>query len=75
VDNAGTGIMSSTGSCDAACKSFTYNASMMDPMSGKKIDTKQVMTWLDDNDYKMEMFMVDPSGHSVKTMEVTAKRK
>ncbi len=76
VDNAGTGIMSSTGSCDASCKSFTYVASMMDPMSGKKIDTKQVITWLDDNSFRMEMFMVDPaSGKSTKTMESTAKRK
>ena len=75
VDNAGTGIMSSTGTCDASCKSFTYQASMLDPMTGKKIDTKQVMTWLDDNNYKMEMFMVDASGQSTKTMEVTSKRK
>jgi len=75
VDNAGTGIMSSTGSCDASCKSLTYTASMMDPMSGKKIDTKQVITWSDDNHYKMEMFMVGPGGESVKSMEVSAKRK
>ncbi len=76
VDNAGTGIMSSTGACDASGKSFTYTASMLDPTSGKKIDTKQVVTWLDDNTFKMEMFMVDPaSGKSTKTMENVAKRK
>jgi hypothetical protein len=75
VDNAGTGIMNSTGSCEGACKSLTYTASSMDPMSGKKIDTKQVITWLDDNHYKMEMFMLNPGGEPVKSMEVDAKRK
>jgi hypothetical protein len=35
-----------------------------------------VVTWLDDNSFKMEMFMVDPaSGQSTKTMENVAKRK
>jgi hypothetical protein len=75
VDNAGTGIMSSTGSCDAACKSFTYKASMMDPVSGKKVNTKQVITWLDDNNYKLEMYMVNPGGKALKSMEIEAKRK
>jgi hypothetical protein len=76
VDNVGTGIMSSTGTCEAACKVFNMTADMLDPMSGQKISTKSVVTWSDDNHFRMEMFMVDPkSGQPVKTMEMTAKRK
>ncbi|MEA2692907.1 MAG: hypothetical protein QOJ16_2294 [Acidobacteriota bacterium] len=76
VDNVGTGIMNSTGTCEAACKVFNMTADMLDPMSGQKISTKSVVTWSDDNHFRMEMFMVDPkSGQPVKTMEMTAKRK
>jgi len=76
VDNAGTGIMSSTGTCEAACKVFNMSSEVMDPMTGKKVSTKSVVTWNNDNSFRMEMFMADPaSGQSVKTMELTAKRK
>lgn len=76
VDNMGTGIMNSTGSCDAGCKVYNTTADMMDPVSGKKVATKSTTTWSDDSHFKMEMFMVDPaSGQSVKTMEIDAQRK
>lgn len=76
VDNQGTGIMNSTGSCDAGCKVVNMNADMLDPVSGKKIATKQTTTWSDDTHFKMEMFMVDPaSGQSVKMMEISAQKK
>ena len=76
VDNAGTGIIHSTGTCDAGCRVFNMNASMLDPTSSKKISTKSVISWLDDNRYRIEMFMIDPgSGKSVKTMEIAAQRK
>jgi len=77
VDNFGTGIMNSTGSCDAACKVVTMTSEpMLDPMSGKKMANKQVITWADDNNFKFEMFAVDPAGGpEMKVMEVMAKRK
>jgi hypothetical protein len=77
VDNMGTGIMNSTGSCDTPCKVVTMNSEpMFDPMSGKKMASKEVITWADDNNFKFEMFAVDPAGGpTMKVMEVAAKRK
>jgi Protein of unknown function (DUF1579) len=76
VDNMGTGILNSSGTCDAGCKVVSMSADMMDPTSGKKIATKSVTTWSDDNHFKMEMFMINPaSGKSIETMEISANRK
>ncbi|HSS77982.1 MAG TPA: DUF1579 domain-containing protein [Thermoanaerobaculia bacterium] len=75
VDNMGTGIAYSTGHCDAAGKVCTYSGDMWDPMSGKKITTKAVITWLDDNTFKNEMYSPGPDGKEAKMMEIVAKRK
>jgi hypothetical protein len=75
VDNMGTGIMHSTGTCDDAVKVCTYLAEMWDPMSGKKITSKSVITWMDDNDFKNEFYGPGPDGKEMKTMEIVAKRK
>lgn len=76
VDNFGTGIMNSTGTCDAGCKVVNMNADMMDPASGKKVATRSTTTWIDDSHFKMEMFTVDSaSGKSVKMMEINAQKK
>jgi hypothetical protein len=75
VDNMGTGIMYSIGSCDDAVKVCTYTADMWDPMSGKKTTSRSVITWLDDNTFKNEMFSPGPDGKEAKMMEIVAKRK
>ncbi len=75
VDNMGTGIMHSTGTCDDAVKVCTYLAEMWDPMSGKKITSKSVITWMDDNNFKNEFYGPGPDGKEAKTMEIVAKRK
>jgi hypothetical protein len=77
VDNMGTGIMNSTGSCDADCKVLTMLSDPMpDPATGKKMAGKEVITWTDNNNFKFEMFMVDPAGGpEMKVMESVAKRK
>lgn len=75
VDNMGTGIIHSTGSCDAAGNVCTYNAEMWDPMSGKKTTQRSVITWMDDNTFKNEMYGQGPDGKEAKMMEIVAKRK
>jgi hypothetical protein len=76
IDNMGTGIMSSKGSCDAAGKVCTMVGDMADPMSGKNVTVKFVLTWADSDHFKNEMFMKDPaSGSEMKTMEINAWRK
>ena len=74
IDNMGTGIMTSTGSCDAAGKVCTSNAEMSDPMAGGKSTSKMVLTY-GEGTFKLEMFMKDPSGAEMKSMELVAKKK
>jgi len=75
VDNMGTGIMHETGSCDDAVKVCTYTGDVWDPMSGKKSTMKSVITWIDDNNFKNEMYGPGPDGKEAKMMEIVAKRK
>ena len=76
IDNMGTGIMYQTGSCDDAGKVCTYTGEVWDPMTGKKCTMKSVITWLDDNTFKNEMYSNNnPEGKEMKMMEITAKRK
>ena len=75
VDNLGTGIMHMTGTCDAPVKVCTYTGDVWDPMSGKKTSMKEVITWIDDNNFKNEMYGPGPDGKEMKWMEIVAKRK
>jgi hypothetical protein len=76
IDNMGTGMMMSTGTCDDAGKVCTMTGDMPDPMSGQTVSTKGVITWIDNDHFKNEMFMKDPaSGNEMKTMEIVASRK
>jgi hypothetical protein len=75
VDNMGTGIMHMTGTCDEAVKVCTYTGDVWDPATSKKTTMKQVITWMDDNNFKNEMYGPDPSGKEMKWMEIVAKRK
>lgn len=75
IDNMGTGIMVQTGTCDAAGKTCTYSGESFDPMSGKVITMKSVITWIDNDTFKNEMYGPDPTGKESKMMEITAKRK
>jgi hypothetical protein len=75
VDNMGTGIMYQTGTCDDAAKVCTYHGDIWDPMSGKKTTMKQVITWMDDNSFKNEMYGQGPDGKEMKMVEIVATRK
>lgn len=75
IDNMGTGIMYSTGTCDAAAKSCTHSGDFWDPMTGKKSTMRSVINWTDDNSFKMEMFGNGPSGQEMKMMEFVVTRK
>jgi hypothetical protein len=77
VDNMGTGIMYSTGTCDAdgkVCTSMTA-ADMMDPMTGQMTSTRMVVTWKDDKSFNMEMYMKPAGGAETKSMEMAVTKK
>lgn len=74
-DNMGTGIMKLEGTRDESSKSTTYAGSVKNPANGLDCEVKQVMTDVDDNTQKMEMYGSDPkTGEPFKTMEIVMKR-
>lgn len=73
IDNFGTGIWITSGKSDG--KVCTLTGKMDDPMSGKQVDTREVMTILDANTYRLEMFGPSPiDGKEFKNMEITYRR-
>jgi Protein of unknown function (DUF1579) len=75
VDNMGTGIMYSTGTCDIDGKKCESKGSMMDPMTGKESYMRSVVNWTGNDNFVMQMYGPDPSGKEFQWMEMTVKRK
>jgi hypothetical protein len=76
VDNMGTGILYSTGTCEADNRKCESKGSMIDPMTGKDSYMRSVINWTDDNNFVMQMYGPDSStGKEFQWMEMTVKRK
>ena len=75
MDNMSTGMMTSTGSCNEAMDSCTYNGEAWDPMSGQKTTSRSVITWTGADSFKNEAWGPGPDGKEMKMMEIVAKRK
>lgn len=75
ADNMTTGIMKMEGDRDAATKTTTYIGTSKNPANGLDCEMKQVITDVDDNTQKTEMYGPDPkTGEQYKTMEIVMKR-
>lgn len=74
IDNMGSGMLVQTGTWDEGTKTINFSGKMVDPMSGKDIDVRQTLQWIDDNHQKMEMFS-QMGGKEFKTMEIALVRK
>ena len=48
---------------------------MVDPVTGKEKKVKEVITYIDENTQKMEMFDIDTNGKGFKNMEILSKRR
>ncbi len=75
VDNMGTGIMVSKGTCSDGGKVHSSEGEMIDPMSGQTVKVRSVVTAVDPNSYRMEMYMTAPGAPEFKSMELVATRK
>ena len=75
IDNMGTGFMNSTGSVDAAGKTFTFEGEFANPMTGKMCKTRMVHKIADDRKTTFEMYGPDPEGKEMKMMEITYTKK
>lgn len=70
IDNMGTGIMYMEGTMNADKRSVEFKGTGVDPMTSKPIKMREVITFKDDNNQKMEMYMMQ-DGKEMKTMEIT----
>ena len=74
VDNMGTGIMLLEGPWDEASHSVILTGKSYDPMQGKDIIIKEVITIVDNDHHKVEMY-ANNDGKEMKTMEINLTRK
>ncbi len=74
IDNMGTGVMNLVGIYDEGSKTLTSTGKMVDPTTGGEVNVKEVVTMIDDNTQKMEMYCTR-DGKEMKTMEMMAKKR
>jgi hypothetical protein len=73
MDSLGTGIMPSTGSYDAAKKSWTMIGSSANPVTGEDEKMKEVITVVNADKHTFEMFGFD-GGKEELLMRITYTR-
>ncbi len=73
IDNMGTGIIYMEGKWNDATKAIEFAGKMTDPMAGKAIDARQVLTFMDDTHQKLEMFVMH-GDQEFKSMEILISR-
>jgi hypothetical protein len=74
IDNMGTGMTMARGKYDEKTKLCSMKGTMVDPMTGKEMEYRQTMKFIDDDNQQMEMYMIS-DGKEIKSMEITATRK
>jgi Protein of unknown function (DUF1579) len=73
VDNMGTGITYMTGPWDPSTNTITLTGTMVDPLTDKDVQLKQVFKIIDANNQMLEMYD-NKSGQEIKTMEIKLTR-
>ncbi|MFA3783314.1 DUF1579 domain-containing protein [Melioribacteraceae bacterium 4301-Me] len=73
IDNFGTGMMYLRGKYDEPTKTITYVGASVDPIQKKEMKVKEVFKFVDDNNFSMEMYMLN-GDKEVKTMEINYTR-
>ncbi len=74
TDNMGTGMMISSGTCDASGKVFTYMGTISDPFTGQPKKEKSVLRIINDGKHVFEMFSIGPDGKEYNSLIVTYTR-
>lgn len=74
IDNMSTGIMYSEGAWNGSKQSVEFKGTATDPMVGKIMPFRQVITFTNADSYKMEMYNI-MEGNEYKSMEITYTRK
>lgn len=74
IDNMGTMIMISSGSCNADGSECTLTASFDDPATKTTKHVKEVTRWTGPDSFVFEMYDVSPGQPDKKSMEITHTR-
>ena len=75
VDNMGTGMMIGEGPWDEKTQTVTIKGTMMDPMTGKPCNFREIFKVVDNEHQVLEMYAPDPAtGKEFKTMEIRYTR-
>ena len=75
MDNMGTGIMVVEGPWDPASKTITLTGKMLDPMTNKECQIREIVTFTDDKHQKMEMYNTQHGMKEYKSLEIVFTRK
>jgi hypothetical protein len=76
MDNMSTSVMTSSGGAsDASGKTWSFNASGMDPVSGEPVAFDEKITMVDNDKSIFEMWGPGPDGKMFKMLEITYTRK
>ncbi|MFD2891281.1 DUF1579 domain-containing protein [Flavobacterium chuncheonense] len=75
IDNFGTGLLVTRGAYDENSKTLTMHGNMVDPVTKKEKKVKEVITYIDEDHQKMEMYDLKDNGTEFKTMEILSKRR
>jgi len=69
IDNIGTGTAVAKGKYDESTGSIALNGSMVDPMSKKDINFREVYKFVDNDHHLLEMYIIQ-NDQEFKTMEI-----
>jgi hypothetical protein len=75
IDSMSTSIMFTTGTYDAATKTFTYRNEDVDPFSGTMMKSRDIVRIVDADHHRLEMYKQPPGGKEFKTIEISCTRK
>jgi len=74
VDTMMTSMMTSTGTCDASGKTFTFTGDYDDPLDGLRKKMRTVVTIINDKKHVEESYVTPPGGKEFKMIEVVYTR-
>jgi Protein of unknown function (DUF1579) len=74
IDDMSTMVMVAEGAADSSGKVITVKSKCMDPMKGKEIDMKQVLTVIDNDHHTYEAYQSDDGKDETKSVTIKYTR-
>ena len=74
IDSASTQMQMESGSVDADGKVWEMHSEVLCPQTGAPMKKRSVITLIDDDHNKIEMFFTGPDGNEMKAMEIDYTR-